>query len=59
LDAYEHAKESNNTNDTRPRIEHIETIATSDIARFGKLASSQHAATAFISGRRHFGSVGA
>ena len=37
LDAYEHAKESNNTNDTRPRIEHIETIATSDIARFGKL----------------------
>src|SRR5712671_3264705 len=37
LDAYERAKESNHTNDSRPRIEHIETIAASDIARFGKL----------------------
>jgi len=37
LDAYEHAKESNRTDDRRPRIEHIETIAASDISRFGKL----------------------
>src|SRR5882762_7953061 len=37
LDAYERAKESNHTNDSRPRIEHIETIAASDISRFGKL----------------------
>jgi predicted amidohydrolase YtcJ len=37
LDAYEHAKVSNRTDDRRPRIEHIETIAASDISRFGKL----------------------
>jgi len=37
LDAYAHAKESNHTDDRRPRIEHIETVAASDIARFGKL----------------------
>src|SRR5712672_7432 len=37
LDAYEHAKESNHTDDRGPRIEHIETIAASDISRFGKL----------------------
>lgn len=37
LDSYEHAKDSNHTNDSRPRIEHIETIAAADIPRFGKL----------------------
>jgi predicted amidohydrolase YtcJ len=37
LDAYEHARESNHTNDGRPRIEHIETIAAADVPRFGKL----------------------
>ena len=37
LDAYEEAKESNQTHDARPRIEHIETISTQDIPRFGKL----------------------
>lgn len=37
LDAYEEAKETNHTNDARPRIEHIETISAQDIARFGKL----------------------
>src|SRR6266853_2246874 len=37
LDAYERAKASNRTDDRRPRIEHIETIAPSDIPRFGKL----------------------
>lgn len=37
LDAYEHAKESNHTDNRRPRIEHIETIASADIPRFGKL----------------------
>jgi len=37
LDAYENAETRNNTRDGRPRIEHIETIATSDIPRFGKL----------------------
>ena len=37
LDAYENAETRNNTRDRRPRIEHIETIATSDIPRFGKL----------------------
>jgi predicted amidohydrolase YtcJ len=37
LDAYERAKVSNRTDDRRPRIEHIETIAASDISRFGKL----------------------
>ncbi len=37
LDAYENAETRNNSRDRRPRIEHIETIATSDIPRFGKL----------------------
>jgi predicted amidohydrolase YtcJ len=37
LDAYENAEEHNRTRDRRPRIEHIETIAPADIARFGKL----------------------
>ena len=37
LDAYENAETLNNTRDRRPRIEHIETIATSDIPRFGRL----------------------
>jgi predicted amidohydrolase YtcJ len=37
LDAYEAAKETNHTNDARPRIEHIETISAQDIPRFGKL----------------------
>jgi predicted amidohydrolase YtcJ len=37
LDAYEEAKESNHTQDARPRIEHIETISSQDIPRFGKL----------------------
>jgi predicted amidohydrolase YtcJ len=37
LDAYENAGAKNHKRDSRPRIEHIETINTSDIARFGKL----------------------
>jgi predicted amidohydrolase YtcJ len=37
LDAYENAEKVNHTQDRRPRIEHIETIATTDIPRFGKL----------------------
>ena len=37
LDAYEHAEQSNSSRDRRPRIEHIETTAASDISRFGKL----------------------
>ena len=37
LDAYEHAEETNHTNDRRPRIEHIETITSTDIPRFGKV----------------------
>ncbi len=37
LDAYENAETLNNTRDRRPRIEHIETIAPSDISRFGRL----------------------
>ena len=37
LDAYENAEARNHTRDRRPRIEHIETIAQSDIPRFGKL----------------------
>jgi predicted amidohydrolase YtcJ len=37
LDAYEHAKEVNHTDDRRPRVEHIETITAADIPRFGKL----------------------
>src|SRR5467141_3630581 len=37
LDAYENSETRNHTHDRRPRIEHIETIAPSDIPRFGKL----------------------
>ena len=37
LDAYENAETRNHKRDRRPRIEHIETIATPDIPRFGKL----------------------
>jgi predicted amidohydrolase YtcJ len=37
LDTYELAKKKNHTKDHRPRIEHIETIASSDIPRFAKL----------------------
>ena len=38
LDAYENAETQNHKKgDRRPRIEHIETIAQSDIPRFGKL----------------------
>lgn len=36
LDAYQQAAETNHTVDARPRVEHIETIAASDIPRFGK-----------------------
>lgn len=37
LDGYENAEQRNHKPDRRPRIEHIETIAASDIPRFGKL----------------------
>lgn len=37
LDAYENAASVNHTSGRRPRIEHIETIAAADTARFGKL----------------------
>jgi predicted amidohydrolase YtcJ len=37
LDAYQHAEEVNHTSDRRPRIEHIETVTSADIPRFGKL----------------------
>jgi predicted amidohydrolase YtcJ len=37
LDAYEEAARKNHARDARPRIEHIETIAQSDIPRFGSL----------------------
>ena len=37
LDAYENAEARNHTGGRWPRIEHIETIAASDIPRFGKL----------------------
>ena len=37
LDAYENAAKTNGTHDMRHRIEHIETITTEDIPRFGKL----------------------
>jgi predicted amidohydrolase YtcJ len=37
LDAYQHAEELNHTSDRRPRIEHIETVTSADIPRFGKL----------------------
>jgi predicted amidohydrolase YtcJ len=37
LDAYQHAEEVNHSSDRRPRIEHIETVTTADIPRFGNL----------------------
>lgn len=37
LDAYQQAGAANHTADSRPRIEHIETITAQDIPRFGKL----------------------
>lgn len=37
LDGYENAERRNHKSDRRARIEHIETIAASDIPRFGKL----------------------
>ncbi len=37
LDTYELAEKKNHTKDHRPRIEHIETIASGDIPRFAKL----------------------
>jgi predicted amidohydrolase YtcJ len=37
LDAYEHARMVNGVHDSRFRIEHIETIASSDIPRFARL----------------------
>ena len=37
LDAYQNAAETNHTHDARHRVEHIETIASDDIGRFGKL----------------------
>ncbi len=37
LDAYEEAETRNRKRDRRPRIEHIETVTTADIPRFGKL----------------------
>lgn len=37
LDSYENMNKVNGTSDSRPRIEHIETVTAEDIARFGKL----------------------
>jgi predicted amidohydrolase YtcJ len=37
LDAYAEAQSKNGKRDARPRIEHIETISTQDIPRFGTL----------------------
>jgi len=37
LDAYESSEKMNHTTDRRPRIEHIETIDSADVARFAKL----------------------
>jgi predicted amidohydrolase YtcJ len=37
LDAYENAERVNHTSDQRHRVEHIETITSADIPRFGKL----------------------
>jgi predicted amidohydrolase YtcJ len=37
LDAYENAEQHNHKRDRRPRIEHIETMATAEVPRFGKL----------------------
>lgn len=38
LNAYENAAQQNHLKDRRSRIEHIETVAATDIPRFGKLA---------------------
>lgn len=37
LDAVEHAQQVNRTSGRRHRIEHIETVAADDVARFGRL----------------------
>ncbi len=37
LDGYENAERLNHTSGRRPRIEHIESVSTADIPRFGKL----------------------
>jgi predicted amidohydrolase YtcJ len=37
LDSYQSMSAANGTKDSRPRIEHIETISEQDIPRFGKL----------------------
>jgi predicted amidohydrolase YtcJ len=37
LDAYQEAARKNQTQDARPRIEHIETVTAEDIPRFGSL----------------------
>jgi predicted amidohydrolase YtcJ len=37
LDAYANAERVNHTSGRRPRIEHIETVSSADIPRFGKL----------------------
>ena len=37
LDGYEKAQGQDHKTDRRPRVEHIETVAASDIPRFGKL----------------------
>jgi predicted amidohydrolase YtcJ len=37
LDAYEAAAKQNHSKDHRPRVEHVETISTEDISRFGQL----------------------
>lgn len=39
LDAYEQARAKNQAKDTRPRVEHIETITAADIPRFGRLGA--------------------
>lgn len=39
LDAYQNMENVNHTSGKRPRIEHIETISTQDIPRFGKLGA--------------------
>ncbi len=36
LDSYENMSKTNGTHDSRPRIEHIETITAQDIPRFGQ-----------------------
>ena len=36
LDSYQSMSATNGTKDSRPRIEHIETICAQDIPRFGK-----------------------